>query len=100
MKPVEDQSPEVLTAVQIFGNSLRVAVVRQLYSGPKHRSDIVKAVDASQVSVSHQLQYLGERGLTQEEVVAGRGRPIVYSLNRQRLDSLLDALTTYIRGAQ
>jgi DNA-binding transcriptional ArsR family regulator len=98
MKPIHDQSAEVLAAVQLFGNPLRVAVIRQLQDGTKFQNEIIEAVQASQVSVSHQLQTLREFGLTNEELVPGRGRPVRYTLNTQRYTELLTAFCDYIGG--
>lgn len=98
MKPIHDQSAEVLAAIQLFGNPLRLAVIRQLQSGTKFQSEIIEAVQASQVSVSHQLQTLREFGMTSEELVPGRGRPVKYTLNTQRYIELLTAFCDYAEG--
>ncbi|MCP3425183.1 ArsR family transcriptional regulator [Rothia sp. AR01] len=98
MKPVEDQSPEVLAAVYSFGNALRLAIIRRLQDGPKFRAEIIGDLDVSWTSASHQLQYLREQGLVIAEQVPGVGRPVRYSLDPERVDEVLQAFLAYFRG--
>ena len=98
MMRVQNQSEDVHTAVLVYGNTLRLAVLRALQSGTKSRSQISEELGTSQASIAHQLQFLRDYGLIEIETLSGRGRPMLHSLNHERAASLLETFLAYYRG--
>ena len=96
MMRIPGQSEEVHTAVHIFGNTLRVAILNQLALGPATRSTISAALGVTEQSLSRQIALLEEKGVVRTDVLPGRGRPTRHHLQTARLEQLERALTSYL----
>lgn len=97
---ISGQSPAVHDAVTIFGNTLRVGIIRQLYLGKTSRQEIAAALNVSEVSLTRQLSLLADYGLVTAEVIPGvQGRPVKYTLNKDATNALFEELRGYYRGA-
>lgn len=98
MMRIPGQSGEVHTAVQVLGNTLRVAILRELAAGPATRATISAALGVTEQSLSRQIALLEEKGVVSTEVLPGRGRPTRHHLQTARLEQLERALTSYLHS--
>lgn len=100
MHTIHDQSATVQNAILIFGNTLRVGIIRQLYLGKTSRREIAKALAVTEDSLSRQIPLLVDHGLVTSEIIRGEvGRPVKYTLNKEATRALFSALEDYFRGA-
>jgi len=96
MMKIPGQSEEVHAAVLVFGNTLRVAILRHLALGPATRASISSTLGVTEQSLSRQIAFLEDKGLVSTDVLGGRGRPTLHRLHPDRLDRLQHHLTTYL----
>lgn len=96
MMRIPGQSEEVHTAVQVLGNTLRVAILHELAMGPATRATISAALGVTEQSLSRQIALLEEKGVVGTDVLPGRGRPTRHHLQTERLDQLERALVSYL----
>lgn len=96
---IPNQSSAVRDAVAIFGNTLRVGIIRQLYLGKTSRQEIAAGLSVSEVSLTRHLSTLVDYGLVTAETIPGlQGRPVIYRLNKEATNALFESLQTYYRG--
>lgn len=97
---IPDQTPAVHDAVTIFGNTLRVGIIRQLYLGKTSRQDISAGLNVSEVALTRHLSILVDAGLVTAEIIPGvQGRPVIYTINKEATNALFETLQAYYRGA-
>ncbi|MEX5268554.1 ArsR/SmtB family transcription factor [Kocuria sp. CPCC 204721] len=96
MMKIPGQSEEVHAAVQVLGNTLRVAILSHLAFGPATRATISGALGVTEQSLSRQMAFLEEKGVVSTEVLPGRGRPTLHHLQSARLSQLERALVAYL----
>lgn len=100
MHTIHDQSATVQNAILIFGNTLRVGIIRQLYLGKTSRREIAKALSVTEDSLTRQIALLVDHGLVAAEIIRGEvGRPVKYTLDKEATRALFSALEDYFRGA-
>lgn len=95
---IKDQLEDVHHAVLIFGNTLRLGILRQLYLGKDNRTDIANALGVTEVSLTRQMSTLVDHGLVEATVLRLQGRPVRYALNKEATQSLFDFLSSYWHG--
>ena len=95
---IKDQSEDVHRAVLIFGNTLRLGILRQLYLGKDNRTDIANALGVTEVSLTRQMSTLVDHGLVEATVLRLQGRPVRYALNKEATQNLFDFLSSYWHG--
>lgn len=95
---IKDQPENVHHAVLIFGNTLRLGILRQLYLGKDNRSDIAKALGVTEISLTRQMSTLVDHGLVKATVLRAQGRPVRYELNKESTQALFDLMGTYWHG--
>lgn len=95
----EGQPPLVAQGAIVFGNTVRLSIIRALRNGPARRREIVERTGLGVDTLSNQLRELQDLGVIHAAVIAGRGRPMIYSLNEARLQELYSALGAYALGA-
>ncbi len=98
MLRITDQPQKVHNAVQIFGNTLRLGIIRQLALGKDNRSDIAKALEVSEDALTRQIGLLVDHGLVDSVVLRAKGRPVRYSLNKEAVQELFTAMGSYWQG--
>lgn len=96
MMRISGQSEEVHTAVQVLGNTLRVAILSHLALGPATRATISEALGVTEQSLSRQMAFLEDKEVVSTTVLPGRGRPTLHHLRSARLKELESALVTYL----
>lgn len=100
MHKIPDQSPAVRAAMLVFGNTLRVGIIRQLYLGKTSRREIASSLSVTEDALSRQLALLIDHKLVHGEVIRGEpGRPVKYTLDKEATHQLFGALEGYYRGA-
>lgn len=99
MIQIPDQSQAVRDAALIFGNTLRLGIIRQLSLGKDNRSDIAKALGVSEEALTRQMATLIDHRLVTSTTLRGAGRPVRYTLIPDAIDALLSVLDNYRRGA-
>lgn len=92
------QSPLVAQAAIVFGNTVRLSIIRALKNGPGRRGEIVERTGLGVDTLSTQLRELQDLGVVHAAVIPGRGRPMLYSLNEARVQELYSALGAYALG--
>ena len=97
---IHDQPQRVHDAVHIFGNTLRVGILRQLSLGRDNRADIAKALNVSEDALTRQLGALLDHGLVESTILRAQGRPVRYTLNTQAVAQLFKILGEYWDGQQ
>ena len=80
------EAEDCAVVLKTLADDTRLAVVRQLMSGPRHAGDLGAEVGVEQTLLSHHLRVLREGGI----VLAERRRSVLYRLpkhagNRDRL---------------
>ena len=95
---IKDQPESVHHAVLIFGNTLRLGILRQLYLGKDNRSDIAKALGVTEVSLTRQMSTLVDHGLVKATVLHAQGRPVRYTLNKDAVQELFNTMNNYWHG--
>lgn len=95
---IKDQPENVHLAVLIFGNTLRLGILRQLYLGKNNRTDIAKALGVTEVSLTRQMSTLVEHGLVESTILRAQGRPVRYTLNKEVTQNLFDTMSNYWHG--
>lgn len=98
MLRITDQPQKVHDAVLIFGNTLRLGIIRQLALGKDNRSDIAKALGVSEDALTRQMALLIDHGLVDSVVLRAKGRPVRYSLNKEAVQEFFSALNSYWKG--
>ena len=96
MMRISGQSEEVHAAVQVLGNTLRVAILSHLALGPATRASISSALGVSEQSLSRQIAFLEDKGVVSTDVLGGRGRPTLHRLQSGKLHELEHALASYL----
>lgn len=90
---LDDRDAETLAqAFSALGDPVRLRLLNLIADAPEGAicvCDLVPAVGRSQPTVSHHLRILGEAGLVEGE---RRGKWVWYSLHRERLEALRNAL--------
>ena len=94
---------EVERIIDVIGNHVREAIVRHLaVNGPSTATEVCDALGTATRALIHRhLQALREAGIVEPDIPPDerRGRrAVVWSLNRERLDELLDRLREYLQG--
>lgn len=95
---IKDQPENVHLAVLIFGNTLRLGILRQLYLGKNNRTDIAQALGVTEVSLTRQMSTLIEYGLVQSTILRAQGRPVRYTLNKDAVQELFNTMSNYWHG--
>lgn len=90
------QPPDVVMASRVFGNTVRLEIIRALGRGPGRRAEIVDRTGLTADTLTPQLRELHEVGVVHIETLPGRGRPVLYTLDTTRTRTLMDALNTYV----
>lgn len=88
----ESEAAALAQAFSALGDPVRLRLLNLLADAPEGAicvCDLVPAVGRSQPTVSHHLRILGEAGLVEGE---RRGKWVWYSLHRERLAELRNAL--------
>lgn len=98
MIQIPDQSQAIRDATLIFGNTLRLGIIRQLSLGKDNRADIAKALGVGEEALTRQMATLIDHKLVTSTTLRGAGRPVRYSLNSNAVDDLLSVLDDYRRG--
>lgn len=98
MLRITDQPSQVHSAALIFGNTLRLGIIRQLALGKDNRSDIAKALEVSEDALTRQMAFLIDHGLVESVVLRAKGRPVRYSLNKEAVRNFYKALGSYWQG--
>ena len=77
---------ELAEVFKVFGDETRIRILFELMEGEKNVGDIVKTVDVSQPTVSHQL-----RILKQAKLVKARreGKSMYYSLDDDHVRTII-----------
>lgn len=96
---IPDQPSSVHNATIIFGNTLRLGIIRQLALGKDNRADIAKALGVTEDSLTRQIATLIEHGLVTSHIVAGPGRPVRFEFNKDAVLELHRILGEYINGS-
>lgn len=94
----EGQSDLVAQAAKVFGNTVRLSIISALKYGKGRRGEIVDRTGLTGDTISTQLRELQDLGVVRSEVLPGRGRPVLYSLNETRARELYNALGAYALG--
>lgn len=79
METLRSVSP-CATTLKVLADSTRLAVVRQLMSGPKHVGELNMAVGIEQSLLSHHLRALRRAGLVESQ---RDGKAVLYRLSPQ-----------------
>lgn len=95
---IKDQPENVHLAVLIFGNTLRLGILRQLYLGKNNRTDIAQALGVTEASLTRQMSTLIENGLVTSTVLREQGRPVRYSINKDAVQNLFTSMDDYWHG--
>lgn len=95
---IKDQPENVHLAVLIFGNTLRLGILRQLYLGKNNRTDIAKALGVTEVSLTRQMSTLVENDLVTSTILREQGRPVRYSINKDAVQNLFNTMDNYWHG--
>lgn len=96
---ISDQPPQVKAAIKIFGNTLRVGIIRQLYLGKTGRAEIAEALGVSDLALTRPISSLIDHGLVHGKPIRGvPGRPMEYTLDVDATNELFAALQDYYRG--
>lgn len=98
MMKIPDQPSEVHDAALILGNTLRLAILHVLSGGPMSRAEASRRLKVSETNLSRQLTTLQDYGLVTSKTLPGRGRPLEYRVNQDRVELVLQALSSYVRG--
>lgn len=96
MLRVKDQSDEIHQAVILYGNTVRVGILRALRQGITDRNVISERLGIGVDNLGRQLNVLVEEGIIEAETQPGRGRPISYTLNREAAERLHKSLNDYL----
>lgn len=94
----EGQPELVAQAAIVFGNTVRLSIIRALRYGAGRRGEIVERTGLGVDTLSTQLRELQDLGVVHGAVIPGRGRPMLYSLNEARVQELYRALGAYALG--
>ena len=96
MLRVEDQSDAVHRAVILYGNTVRVGIIRALRQGITDRNVISERLGIGVDNLGRQLNALVEEGIIEADTLPGRGRPLRFTLNREAAERLHKSLTDYL----
>lgn len=96
---IPDQPQSVHNAVLIFGNTLRLGIIRQLALGKNNRAEIAKALNVTEDSLTRQIATLVEHGLVTSHIISGPGRPVRFEFNKDATRKLYELLGDYIEGS-
>lgn len=96
MSQVPGQPDPVAEAINVFGHTVRMALIHELRTGGKRRSELHGTIRVSDPILQRHLEILREAGVIENKHVAPeRGRPFIYTLNTERVDVLFNALHAY-----
>lgn len=98
MRKIQSQPEQVHTAVQIFGNTLRVAILRVLAQRQATRAEISQELEVTEQSLSNQIAMLESYGIVETTVLPGRGQRNRHTLNQEVLKEYEQAFLDYIHG--
>lgn len=88
-------------AIESFGTMFSRAILRHLsINGPTGAVELARELGTDPNTARRTLRSLEDAELVQADVPAGerRGRAVLFSVNAERLDSLLVALKDYLLG--
>lgn len=100
MLRIHDQPQAVHNAAHIFGNTLRLGILRQLSLGKDNRADIAQALRVSEDALTRQIGTLIDHGLVDSVILRAKGRPVRYTLKEEAVSEMFDALGIYWQGKE
>ncbi len=77
---------ELAEVFKVFGDETRIRILFELMEGEKNVGDIVKTVDVSQPTVSHQLRILKQAKLVKSR---REGKSMYYSLDDDHVRTII-----------
>lgn len=97
--PTEESAEETVeeTAVRLFGDPLRIRIVRLLAAEQMCTCHLIDETGARQPTISHHLRILREAGFVETEA---HGRFTYYRLRSEPLRTLSDALAGLAESAE
>lgn len=98
MMRVPSQPSAVHEAAQLLGNTLRLAILNLLREGPFSRAYAADRLGVNESNLSRQLSILAEHDLVTAEMMPGRGRPMLYAINEEAVETMLTLVGNYVRG--
>ncbi|QZQ53763.1 ArsR family transcriptional regulator (plasmid) [Curtobacterium sp. TC1] len=97
--PLDPTEPDLDVASAIMGNRTKALVVRYLWlNGSTTASELVRELGILQGTISASMQQLEQWAVVSTDVPADRrhGRSVTYTLDRERLQQLIDLWRAFV----
>ena len=85
--PTEEQLYDLAELFKVFGDSTRIRILYELFSGEKCVSDIAEDLQMTQSAISHQLRVLKSSFLVRSR---RDGKTVFYALDDDHVRSIIE----------